>query len=178
MYLGVASFQLNSNNFETLWKEHPLEFHEVVIHGKKVKTPRWQQAYGKNYDYTGSRNNALPIGRIDANYLDWCQSHVDEKLNGLLLNWYEGEKKHYIGKHRDSTKGLVKDSPIVTISHGEERVFRLRPYKGEGYKDVVVNDGDVLVIPWSTNKKYTHEVPHFKKFTKRRISVTARAYVD
>ncbi|WP_291722719.1 alpha-ketoglutarate-dependent dioxygenase AlkB [Bernardetia sp.] len=176
MYYQVEIFKLNETEFDILWNEHPAEFHEVVIHGKKIKTPRWQQAYGKNYEYTGSKNNALPLDRIDEKYLMWCQENIDERLNGLLLNWYEGKNQHYIGKHRDSIKGLEEGSPIVTVSLGEERIFRLRPYGGQGYQDYEVKDGDVLVIPWETNQNYTHEVPHFQKYKKRRISVTLRAY--
>lgn len=176
IYFQVEDFKLNNEEFELLWNKHPKEFHEVVIHGKKIKTPRWQQAYGKNYEYTGSRNNALPIEYINGKYLKWCQTNIDNRLNGLLLNWYDGKSSHYIGKHRDSIKGLLEDSPIVTISLGEERVFRLRPYNGDGYKDFEVKNGDVVVIPWNTNQSYTHEVPHFKKYNDKRISVTLRAY--
>lgn len=175
-YNQVTSFILNTTEFETLWAEHPEEFHEVVMHGKLVKTPRWQQAYGKNYEYTGSRNNALPISEIHRKYLDWCREKIDARLNGLLLNWYDGSSKHYIGKHRDSTRGLLKGSPIVTISHGEERIFRFRPWRAEGFRDFLVRNGDVIVIPWETNKRFTHEVPHFSKYHRRRISVTLRAY--
>lgn len=177
IYYQVEIFKLTENEFELLWQEHPKEFHEVVIHGKRVKTPRWQQAYGKNYEYTGSKNNALPIKKIDRKYIDWCKENIDKRLNGLLINWYDGDSQHYIGKHRDSVKGLEERSPIVTISHGEERVFRLRPYGEKGYQDYKVTDGDVLIIPWETNKNYTHEVPHFKKYKKRRISITLRAYI-
>ena len=171
-------FKTTSNDFNLLWDEHPEAYHEVVIHGKKVKTPRWQQAYGKNYEYTGSKNNALPLDRIDGKYLDWSRAHVDQRVNGLLLNWYDGSENHYIGKHRDSTKGLETGSPIITISHGEERVFRMRPYGGKGFHDLLVKDGDVIVIPWETNKNYTHELPHFSKYKGRRISITLRAYSE
>ena len=176
IYHQVDELKINEQEFDQLWDEHPKEFHEVIILGKVVKTPRWQQAYGKNYEYTGSKNNALPLARIDNKYLNWSKNNINEKLNGILINWYEGKQNHYIGKHRDSTKGLVKGTPIVTISHGEERIFRLRPLRGKGYKDFTVKNGDALVIPWDTNKIYTHEVPHFKKYRKRRISVTLRAY--
>jgi len=177
VYRQIKTFKLNSEKFDHLWNEHPEDFHEILMHGKKVKTPRWQQAYGKNYEYTGSRNDALPLNRIEQKYLKWCQENIDERLNGLLINWYEGKAKHYMGKHRDSPKGLVKGSPIVTISHGEDRIFRMRPHKGKGYIDTEVRNGDVLVLPWVTNEKFTHEVPHFKTYKGRRISVTLRAFI-
>ncbi len=176
LYHQVEELKIDEEKFNKLWDERPDEYHQIKIHGRLVKTPRWQQAYGKNYEYSGSRNNALPILRMDPSYLDWCKKIISENLNGILVNWYDGKRNHYIGKHRDSTKGLIKGSPIVTISHGQERIFRLRPFRGKGYQDLVVKNGDVLVIPWDTNKTYTHEVPHFTKYKGRRISVTLRAY--
>lgn len=177
IYRQIDSFRLSPKAFNQLWNEHPEEYHEIVIHGKKVKTPRWQQAYGRSYEYTGSKNNALPLSSIDKTYLEWCKENIDERLNGLLINWYEGKAKHYMGKHRDAPKGLIQGSPIVTISHGEERIFRMRPFKGKGYIDFKVKNGDVLILPWATNQKFTHEVPHFKTYKGRRISVTLRAFI-
>jgi len=176
IYRQIDIFRLNPKAFDQLWNEHPEEYHEIVMHGKKVKTPRWQQAYGKNYEYTGSRNNALPLSKIDKTYLEWCKANIDDRLNGLLINWYDGKAKHYMGKHRDSPKGLIQGSPIVTISHGGERIFRMRPHQGQGFIDRKVQNGDVLIIPWTTNQKFTHEVPHFTKYNNRRISVTLRAF--
>ena len=104
---------------------HPQNFHPVKIHGKEVLTPRWQQAYGANYRYTGSLQNALPIPMELTPFQKWSQDHIDLRLNGLLLNWYDGAQKHYIGAHRDDGRDLVDGSPIVTISIGEERYLRM-----------------------------------------------------
>ena len=175
-YPSVTDFTASPAMFETLWQQHPAEYHDILMHGKWVKTPRWQQAYGKNYEYTGSKNNALPISDIHQKYLRWCHEKIDTRLNGLLINWYDAQHKHYIGKHRDSPKGLLNGSPIVTITHGEERIFRFRPFGGKGYTDFPVRNGDVWVIPWAANKRFTHEIPHFTKYKGRRISVTLRAY--
>ncbi|MEM6770117.1 MAG: alpha-ketoglutarate-dependent dioxygenase AlkB, partial [Bacteroidota bacterium] len=176
VYRSIPNFQITDEAFSELWNSHPEQFHTIKIHGKEVKTPRWQQAYGKNYQYSGSRNNALPISPALLPFLTWCQKYIDHRLNGLLLNWYDGAADHYIGAHRDSTIGLVADSPIVTISLGEERVFRMRPYGGSGFQDFTLRQGDVLVIPSETNRSWTHEVPKFKRYKGRRISVTLRAY--
>lgn len=176
LYRNIKAFQLKPVAFENLWNEHPAQFHEVMMHGKLVKTPRWQQAYGKNYEYTGSKNNALPLQAHHQSYVEWAKKNADPRINGLLINWYDGRQKHYIGKHRDSTKGLMPDSPIVTISHGGTRLFRLRPYGGTGFTDFEFHNGDAIVIPAATNQYFTHEVPHHTKFLDNRISVTLRAY--
>lgn len=172
----IANFALDDATFMKIWDLHPTEYHIVKIHGREIPTPRWQQAYGKNYNYTGSKNNALPIPDRLKVFLEWSQENIDKRLNGLLLNWYDGLKSHYIGAHRDSTKDLQEGSPIVTISLGEERIFRMRPYKRKGFKDIEMRNGAVIVVPWNTNQHWTHEVPHFKKYSGKRISITLRAY--
>ena len=110
--------------------------------------------------------------------LGWSRAHIDARFNGLLLNWYDGMLGHRIGPHRDDEKELVKGAPIVTISFGETRTFRLRRWKGEDGSDIEVTDGSVLVIPYDTNKAYTHEVTAPKEAKGRRISVTIRAFRD
>lgn len=169
-------FGVKTTEFEALWNLHPEEYHTLFFHGKEVKTPRWQQAYGADYRYTGSKNNALPITDKLRPFYKWCRENIDFQLNGMLLNWYDGQSKHYIGAHRDDTRDLIKGSPIVTISLGEERIFRMRPYNEKGYTDFKVQHGDVIIIPWETNWKWTHEVPSFSKYKKKRISITLRGF--
>lgn len=162
--------------FDRLWALHPDTFHVIKMHGKDVRTPRWQQAYGADYRYTGNTNRALPIPP-DLEPLHRFILAIDPRLNGLLLNWYDAEHGHYIGKHRDSTINMVKGAPIVTISLGAERVFRIRRWKGDaGIHDIPTGNGTLIVMPYDVNLAWTHEVPHNAKATGRRISITARAF--
>jgi alkylated DNA repair dioxygenase AlkB len=165
--------------FERLWELHPAEFPEIQMHGQRVRIPRWQQAYGVNYRFSGQVSEALPVPGILEPVLAWSRSTLDPALNGLLLNWYDGQLGHYIGRHRDSTQNLVPNSAIVTVSFGEERVFRLRPWPhkpGAQTVDFRTGDGSVCILPWATNRAFTHEVTASKRFTGRRISVTIRAF--
>jgi alkylated DNA repair dioxygenase AlkB len=165
--------------FAELWAVHPERFHTVTqpFTGRTIPLPRWQQAYGRDYRYSGSVNRALPIPQILEPYLAWARRRVDPRLNGLLLNWYDAVLRHYIGPHRDSTAGLVEGAPIVTVSLGATRLFRLRP-KGGAFVDFPATDGTVLVLPWATNLGARHAVPHRAADTGRRISITIRAFVD
>ncbi len=173
-----GELRLSGQAFEELWGLHPDEYHVIEIHGRAVKTPRWQQAYGADYYYTGRVNKALPVPPLLQPLLDWSREIVATELNGILLNWYDGSKGHYIGKHRDSIKNMVTGSPIVTISLGEERTFRLRPWRQTSFQDFPVLDGTVIVMPYDTNLAWTHEVPTRAKRQGRRISVTIRAFVS
>src|SRR5262249_15129339 len=141
----------DAGQFEVLWAMHPEEYHTITIHGRDVQTPRWQQAYGADYHYTGRVNRGLPLPSPLAPILAWAKSAVDARLNGMLVNWYEGALGHYIGAHRDSTTQMVEGSPIVTVSFGEERSFRLRPWKGTGFRDFPAPHGSVFVMPYDTN---------------------------
>ena len=72
---------------------------------------------------------------------------------------------------------MVVGAPIVTISFGETRRFRLRPPKGQsGLLDFEAADGAVFVMPYDTNLAWTHEVPKEAKRRGRRISITLRAF--
>ena len=170
--------RLSGPAFDELWSLHPDEYHEIEMHGRAVKTPRWQQAYGADYGYTGRVNKALSVPPLLQPMLDWSRGAVAKELNGILLNWYDGSKGHYIGKHRDSTANMVTGSPIVTISFGEERKLRLRPWRQSGFQDFPARDGAVFVMPYDTNLAWTHEVPPSAKRQGRRISVTIRAFVS
>lgn len=159
-----------------LWDLHPAEYHVIAMHGRPVATPRWQQAYGADYHYTGRVNRAEPVTPAMQPFLGWARAAVDPRLNGLLFNWYDAAHAHYIGKHRDSTKGMIEGAPIVTISLGATRLFRLRPWRGAGMVDLEVDHGAVVVIPYATNLAWTHEVPHRAVDRGRRISITLRGF--
>ena len=163
--------------FAELWALHPDRFHTVAqpFTGRPIPLPRWQQAYGRDYRYSGSVNRALPVPAILVPYLDWARLRLDARLNGLLLNWYDATLRHYIGPHRDSIAGLVAGTPIVTISLGAPRSFRLRAKGGECV-DLPATDGAVFVLPWETNLNVKHAVPHRAIDTGRRISITIRAF--
>lgn len=100
-------------SFNEIWSLHPQEHHEIKIHGRLVNTPRWQQAYGRDYHYTGRVNKALPVPSSLEPLLRWGQKSISTHLNGMLLNWNDAALGHYIGPHRDSTRNVVTDSPIV-----------------------------------------------------------------
>ena len=168
--------ELSAEQFDELWNLHPKEFNEIHLHGRRVKIPRWQQAFGKNYHFSGQSSKALPTPEILQPILSWCRAEIFERLNGLLLNWYDGKLNHYIGKHRDSVTNMVKGAPIVTVSFGEERTFRLRPWKAKGMTDFSASNGSVFVMPYETNLAWTHEVTKRAKQMDRRISVTLRAF--
>lgn len=185
--LGRVPDELNlagGEAFERLWALHPADFAEVTIVGRTVPTPRWQQAFGRDYRFSGGHSVSAEVPPLLAPFLAWARQEVDGRLNGLFVNWYDGSRGHYIGPHHDEARDLAPGSPIVTISQGEERVFRFTLPAGNGTagpgprrRDVPVPPGSVLVIPADTNAVWKHSVPRLARFAGRRVSVTVRAFV-
>src|SRR5215475_2065712 len=69
---GLANSLIpDAAQFEELWQMHPQEFHEIELYGRSVKTPRWQQAFGRDYHYTGRVNRALPTPSNLEPFLRW-----------------------------------------------------------------------------------------------------------
>ncbi|MBI2477141.1 MAG: hypothetical protein HYV60_00320 [Planctomycetia bacterium] len=71
----------------------------------------------------------------------------------------------------------------MTISVGEQRIFRLtREEKRNGKKlvvdsrDFVAEPGSVIILPWETNLAWKHSVPRFARYRGRRNSITLRAF--
>ncbi|MEM9980294.1 MAG: alpha-ketoglutarate-dependent dioxygenase AlkB, partial [Cyanobacteria bacterium P01_D01_bin.2] len=129
--------------FEAFWALHPENYNPIKIHGRTINTPRWEQSYHKPYCYAGVTNLALPVPELIYPIWDWVKTTIDPRLNGILLTWYDGRLGHYIGKHRDSTQNMIVGAPIVTVSLGQSRVFRLRPWRGKGYQDFPIDHGVV-----------------------------------
>lgn len=170
--------RLPESAFEALWTLKPARYHQIRMGGRWVDTPRWQQAFGADYRYTGHINRALPVPAILTPYLDYSRDAVDPRLNGMLVNWYDAALGHYIGRHRDKPNDLIAGAPIITLSFGAPRTFRLRPWKGTGKLDFDLIDGTVVILPFATNQAWTHEVPLFAKDVGRRVSVTIRAFAS
>jgi alkylated DNA repair dioxygenase AlkB len=162
--------------FEVLWDLHPSDYDVIHMLGRPVKLPRWQQAYGKDYHFSGRTSEAQPIPTVLDPFLGWSRERIDDRLNGLLLNWYDGALGHYIGPHNDETTGLVPGVPIVTVSFGEERIFRQTHPKLKLTRDFQVEAGTVFVMPHDTNDAWKHSVPKFARYRGRRISITLRAF--
>lgn len=162
-------------DFETIWSLHPSHFNKIDMFEKEVFLPRWQQAYGRDYFFSRQTSKALPVSKELEPYLQWAK-RFNPAYNGLLLNWYDSDLKHYIGKHTDSTSGLVKGSHIITLSLEADRAFRIREKGKKGFEDIVASNGTVIVIPWKTNLTHTHEVPYLVKYPGKRISITIRAF--
>ena len=159
------------------------DHHEIMMYGKLTPVPRFQQAYERDYKFSGTVSEVLPLPDEFRPYMTWANSlGYEGKFNGFLINWYEtGE--NYIGSHADSKTGLVPDSPIITITlalPGELRNFRIRDLEKQIVKNVPTPNGVVLVMGGKFQSEFKHEIVKLSgkpaEKVGSRISITIRQF--
>jgi len=117
-----------------------------------VLIPRYQQAYGQSYTYSGGVSYSIPHTPLVANIQERLNEllNINEtpgEFNMCLCNWYEPH--HYIGPHSDDTRQLI----IASLSWGSPRTFVLKPKSktlekilGACSKEILLNSGDLVIM--------------------------------
>lgn len=163
----IPSFLIpTKEQYSSVWNRHPSEFHKIKIAGKETEIPRWQQAYGKSYNYSGAMIEAAEPDELISNLISLMNVLVgSEMFNMCLCNWYKPE--HYIGKHSDDTKQLVINSPIASISWGYTRTFVLTPKEKGETLSLDLNNGDLVIMGGTCQQTHKHEI---KKISEKKQS--------
>ena len=155
----------------------------------------WSSSHSFSYSYSGTKNVASdytdPTNPGSAMVSDLCSTFsalVDEPnaYNGCLQNWYEPE--HTIGLHSDDETQIRQDLPIFSLSWGGPRRFLFKSKNSQSEvllafskeKEVLLSNGDLLVMGGRCQDVTKHEVPKYRK-TKdptpgRRVNWTVRAF--
>ena len=187
-----------SGAFESLWGAHPDEFLLFRAPGGAglVPYPRWAAAYGVSYAFSQQVARATPIDAapalVGAELRRWESvlrplrggggAEPAWALNGALLNWYDGELGHYIGRHADDERQLAAHAPIVSLSFGAPRRFRFTRAGADWAKHekvvVELGDGDALVMGGQTQRTHKHEIMKLRSRDPRgrRVNLTLRAF--
>jgi len=168
-------------DFDTLWCLHPEEYGEARYMGKIVKTPRWQQNYCRPYFYSGMMHEALSLPEEFQPFLAWANTlYTEWTFNQVLINWYL-DGSHYISKHSDNEKQIVPLSPIVSLSLGQSRCFRVRRKEDDAVTlEVDMPDRTYLAMCGAMQQRFLHEVPKVTGAKgygmSRRINITFRVF--
>lgn len=132
-------------------------------------------------------NKNIPIDYFgDIPILRWeCSDGISELRNyiakntGLLFDYVlchiYPDGSSGIGYHNDKE---ALDTPVVSISLGASRKFRIRDFnatKGWDY-EYVLDSGDLLIMQPGMHKIYKHSVPIEKRVKEPRINLTFRMF--
>lgn len=180
----------DQNKMNVLWNLHPKEKSKVFVHGKWHDTPRYLQTYMKDYPFSGSTCKVIENLPSEMEVYKYYANELTNYLgsfpiNGFLVNWYQNGSS-YIGHHADKTKIkgkqiLVPGVPILTISLGQSRTFRIRDIKTQKkIIDISLHHGMVCVMSYEMQSLYHHEITKQSPnvIPGGRISITMRRFMD
>lgn len=189
----------SEKSFEVEWNLHPTKRHTLIVYGREAEESRWSQSWGKNYAYSGNVSISRPLeeSSVVPGLLERINSlmHDDDEgsqekenppYNGCLQNWYRPEDK--IGLHADDERDLNQAYPIWSLSWGGSRRFLFRrkvskkrpsPNPPEKPVEVLLEDGDLVLMGGTCQQTHKHEIPKLRKKdppTSNRINWTIRAF--
>lgn len=144
------ALRLPARDFAALWAARPTEYGTVRMRGLPVRTPRYQQAYGSSYYFTGELHVAQPLSTHPFLVLVayWIWVYTGRPFTQALINWYD-LPTHRIGWHSDEEKDLTSsdrdpEAAIYSLSYGAERPFdiRFKNKAGNAGKRMKLDKGD------------------------------------
>lgn len=189
VHRGILS--CSKEEFEALVARMPLRENRgtITLYGSTYKVPRTQKLFGDTpYVYSRMKLDADPdIDPLVQRCLDFAnEEYPDYVFNGALVNLYEDGLDN-VGWHSDDESALVKGGPIVSVTFGYARPFKIRTIprfwdnKTQTWT-VVLNSGDVAVMLGDDfQRTLEHQVPKSTKkvpqdVDTRRINITVRAF--
>ncbi len=153
------------------WREE-----EIFIYGKPVRVPRLVCWYGEPeavYRYSGVTHIPLTWTPI----LDDLRARVERisghHFNSLLANLYRNGNDA-MGWHADNEKDLGSNPFIASLSFGDKRLFKLRHKKSRETIDLLLGDGNLLLMGGCLQHHWQHCLPRTSQSKDARINLTFR----
>lgn len=157
-----------------------LQSRAFKMFGKTCKQPRKSCNMGANYKYSGIVQSSERIPDEMHDLLERLGEIADIDYSNLInrvaivVNYYAGGEDN-IGWHADDEPCIDQSYPIVSVSFGATRDFKIR--KKADHKEVYklpLADCDVLVMQPGMQGGYQHSLPKRAKVDCPRINITVR----
>ncbi len=185
-YDGEAEYHgivLNSEQknfyYNYLFEEIPWENDQAIVFGKHYVTKRkvaWFGNYEYNYKYSGITKRAhiwtpelLELKRL-------VEEVSGNTYNSCLLNLYHNGSEG-MAWHSDGEKTLKENGAIASVTLGAVRKFSFKHKEKKQRVDIILENGSLLVMKGTTQKKWLHRLPPTKKVNSPRINLTFRTIV-
>lgn len=162
--------------FEVLLKSIEWRKDEAIIFGKKLMTKRKVAWYGdKTFEYTYSNTTklALPWTAELLELKSRIEKETNESFNSCLLNLYH-DGSEGMAWHGDGEKDLKKDGAIASLSFGAERKFAFKHKLSGEKRELLLENGSLLVMKDQTQTHWLHRLPPTTKIKTARINLTFR----
>lgn len=169
--------EASNRYFSSLLKTILWQQDDITVFGKTYKQPRLTALYASNkepYTYSGITMHPHPFTNELLEIKQKVESVIKANFTTCLLNLYrDGQDSN--GWHADSEKELGINPIIASVSFGGERLFKLKHRENDHLKkDLVLQNGSLLIMKGETQHKWLHQIPKTKKKVQKRINLTFR----
>ncbi|MEM0909785.1 MAG: alpha-ketoglutarate-dependent dioxygenase AlkB [Pseudomonadota bacterium] len=175
-YPNWLTAAMASQYFETLNDELKWTQQDIVLFGKKYKSPRLQAWYGEPdavYTYSGLKMTPLAWHETLADIRDECQQKLGVNFNSVLANLYRTGADS-MGFHADDEPELGKAPIIASVSLGAMRNLDFVHNRTKQKVRVPLTHGSLLVMQGQTQMHWKHGINKTKRVTMPRINLTFR----
>lgn len=150
-----------------------------VVFGRRFVIPRLQAWYAdKGIQYSYSNNLLKNQPWLDS--LLKIKRDVEQKtgyeFNSVLVTFYRNGNDH-VGWHADDEQELGIDPVIASFSLGATRVFQFRHKMDKITGNILLDDGDLLLMRPGFQANWEHAVPTEPSIQEPRINLTFRTVV-
>lgn len=146
----------------------------VTMFGRTAPLPRrvaW--VAHRPYQYGGISSEPLPWTPTLTELRTLADRLGDTSFDSVLLNRYD-DGSHKVAWHADDEPIFDSDSPIVSISLGATRRFKLKNRASGAVVEQRLEHGSALVMSGRCQVDFLHEVPREARVTEPRINLTFR----
>lgn len=147
--------------FDTIKKESFKE--QTFLDNSNSKMPRLIKWYGRiSYAYANIYHPALDMPEFLIPVLNQVNDYLTEKnivskMNSVLLNYYRNGKDK-INFHSDDLSQIGEAPVICSVSFGETRVFIFKHKTTKQRIEILLEDGDLLIMKGNTQDDWLHGV--------------------
>lgn len=180
MYIPSFYSQLQATNlFNELASYKHYKQREVILFGKRIKSPRLEAFFSKDnqsYSYSGNQLESNAFTPVLENLCQNVEDFTKTKYNSVLINVYRNESDSN-GWHSDDEKELGVDPIITSLSFGATRRihFKHKTTKAKFYIDL--EHGSLLIMKGVLQHHWKHQIPKSKKVMEKRINLTFRSII-
>jgi alkylated DNA repair dioxygenase AlkB len=165
--------------FAALLQNIPWQNDEAVIFGKRIITKRKVAWYGNerySYTYSNVTKEALPWTPELLELKALTETITGKQFNSCLLNLYH-DGQEGMAWHSDNEKALGPETVIASVSLGTARKFSFKHKHTAEKKDIVLDNGSLLIMQGTTQTHWLHRLPPSVKIKGARINLTFRTII-
>ena len=150
-----------------------------ILYGKEFLVPRLEAVMASSGALCSYSKNVrrFPWSGAIAELRKEVAIMFGTRFNMAILNYYRNGED-YVAAHSDNEPEIAQNYPIVTVSYGAPRIFRMREKKTKKtVLDILTGDGTVLAMHGTDFQTiFTHEITKqsVKRVSKPRLSITFR----